>query len=90
MIEHDGVVFWIVGDQRDGADQAELVKLARTLTVTSSRILHPHPVTLHVLGESFMQVFEKPKGRELYYLVPRGAALSSNTGFIVPSDGLSY
>jgi len=90
MIEHDGVVFWIVGDQRDGADQAELVKLARTLTVTSSRILHPHPVTLHVLGESFMQVFEKPKGRELYYLVPRGAALSSNTGFIVPSDDLSY
>lgn len=90
MIEHDGVVFWIVGDQRDGANQAELVKLARTLTVTSSRILHPHPVTLHVLGESFMQVFEKPKGRELYYLVPRGAALSSNTGFIVPSDDLSY
>jgi hypothetical protein len=90
MIEHDGVVFWIVGDQRDGANEAELVKLARTLTVTSSRILHPYPVTLHVLGESFMQVFQKPKGRELYYLVPRGAALSSNTGFIVPSDDLSY
>jgi hypothetical protein len=90
MIERDGVVFWIVGDQRDGADQAELVKLARALTVTNSRILHPHPVTLHVLGESFMQVFEKPKGRELYYLVPRGAALSSNMGFIVPSDDLSY
>jgi len=90
MIERDGVVFWIVGDQRDGADEAELVKLANTLTVTSSRILHPHPVTLHVLGESFMQVFQKPKGRELYYLMPRGAALSSNTGFIVPSDDLSY
>ena len=90
MIERDGVVFWIVGDQRDGADEAELVKLASTLSVTSSRILHPHPVTLHVLGESFMQVFQRPQGRELYYLVPRGAALSSNTGFIVPSDDLSY
>jgi len=90
MIERDGVVFWIVGDQRDGADEAELVKLANTLTVTSSRILHPHPVTLHVLGESFMEVFQKPQGRELYYLMPRGAALSSNTGFIVPSDDLSY
>jgi hypothetical protein len=90
MIERDGVVFWIVGDQRDGADEAELVRLAGMLTVTSSRILHPYPVTLHVLGESFMQVFQKPQGRELYYLVPRGTALSSDTGIIVPSDDLSY
>jgi hypothetical protein len=90
MIERDGVVFWIVGDQRDGANEAELVKLAGMLTVTNSRILHSNPVTLHGLGESFMQVFQKPQGRELYYLVPRGAALSSDTGFILPSDNLSY
>lgn len=90
MIEQNGTVFWIVGDQRDGANEAELVKLARMLTVTNSRILHPNPVTLHLLGESFMQVFQRPQGRELYYLVPRGAALSSDTGFIVPSDNLSY
>lgn len=90
MIERDGIVFWIVGDQRDGANQDELVKLARMLTVTNSRILHPNPMTLHGLGESFMQIFEPQQGHELYYLVPRGASLSSDTGFIVPSDNPYY
>ena len=90
MIERDGIVFWIVGDQRDGANQDELVNLARMLTVTNDRILHPYPVTLHGLGESFMQVFQTPQGHELYYLVPRGASLSSDTGFIVPSDDPYY
>jgi hypothetical protein len=60
------------------------------LTVTNDRILHPYPVTLHGLGESFMQVFQPPQGHELYYLVPRGASLSSDTGFIVPSDDPYY
>lgn len=90
MIEKDGVVFWIVGDQRDGATEQELVNLARMLTVTNSRILHPYPVTLQGLGESFMQIFQKPQGREVYYLVPRGTSLTSDTGFIVPSDNLLY
>lgn len=89
MIERDGVVLWIVGDQRDGATQAELVKLARMLMVTNSRILHPYPLTLHGLGESFMQVLQTPRGHELLYLVPRGQALASDTGFIVPSDNMS-
>lgn len=90
MIEKDGVVFWIVGDQRDGATQEELVNLARMLTVTNSRILRPYPVTLQGLGESVMQIFQKPQGREVYYLVPRGASLTSDTGYIEPSDNLLY
>ncbi|MGE5335173.1 MAG: hypothetical protein ACM3N4_10770 [Nitrososphaerota archaeon] len=90
MFERDGIVYWIVGDQRDGANMDELVKLARMLTVTNSRILHPNPITLHALGESFMQVFQEPQGIELYRLVPRGAALTSDTGILVPSDDLPY
>lgn len=90
MIEKNGVVFWIVGDQRDGATQQELVKLARQLAVTNSRILRPNPITLHALGESFMQIFQATEGHELYYLVPRGATLTSDTGFIVSSDNISY
>jgi hypothetical protein len=90
MLEQDGIVFWIVGDQRDGANQEELVKLAGMLTGTNSRILHPNPLTLHGLGESFMQVFQKPEGRELLDLVPRGATLTSDTGIIVASDNYGY
>ncbi|HET8908284.1 MAG TPA: hypothetical protein VFN11_15110, partial [Ktedonobacterales bacterium] len=77
-------------DQRDGATQQELVKLARQLAVTNSRILRPNPITLHALGESFMQIFQETAGHELYYLVPRGATLTSDTGFIVSSDNISY
>lgn len=90
MIEHNGIVIWIVGDQRDGATKEELIKLARMLVETNNRILHPYPLTLHGLGESFMQVFQKPTGHELYYLVPRGATFTSDTGFVVPSDNSSY
>lgn len=90
MIERDGIVFWIVGDQRDGANQDELVNLARMLTVTNNRILHPYPVTLHGLSETFIQVFQPQQGHELYYLVPRGASLTSDTGSIVSSDDPYY
>ena len=90
MIEQNGVVFWIVGDQRDGANQEELIKLAQMLTVTNNRILHPYAITLHGLGESVMQVFQQPRGHELYYPVPKGAALTSGTGSIVQSSNISY
>ena len=90
MIEKNGVVFWIVGDQHDGANQEELVRLAQMLTVTTSHILHPYPITLHGLGENVMQVFQQPRGRELYYTVPKGAALTSGTGSIIQSSNISY
>ena len=90
MIEHNGVVFWIVGDQHDGADQEELVNLAQMLTATSNHILHPYPITLHGLGESVMQVFQQQRGHELYYPVPKGAALTSGTGSIIQSNNISY
>ncbi len=90
MIEQNGVVFWIVGDQRDGANQAELVRLAQMLSAAPNHILHPYPITLHGLGESVMQVFQQPHGHELYYLAPKGAALTSGTGSIVQSGNISY
>lgn len=90
MIEQNGVVFWIVGDQRDGANQAELVRLAQMLSGATNHILHPYPITLHGLGENVMRVFQQPRGHELYYLAPKGAALTSGTGSIVQSSNISY
>jgi hypothetical protein len=90
MIELNGVVFWIVGDQRDGANQAELVKFAQMLTVTNGHVLHPYAITLHGLGESVMQVFQQPHGHEVLYYAPKGAALTSGTGITIQSNNISY
>lgn len=90
MVERNGVVFWIVGDQRDGANQAELVKLAGMLTETDMRSLRPLPITLHGLGESVKQIFQKPRGREVLVLMPRGSALTTPVGITFQSNNISY
>jgi hypothetical protein len=37
IYEHDGVIFWIVGDQRDGIDSGELLDIANSLNVFNVR-----------------------------------------------------
>jgi hypothetical protein len=90
MIEENGIVIWIVGDQRDGANRETLAKLAEELSQTNNRILFPNLLTLHGLGESFLHIFQQPEGHEVYRLVPQGAAVASNTGIIVASDDIQY
>ena len=40
IYEHDGVIFWIVGDQRDGVGQSTLLKIANSLQPLSVRDIH--------------------------------------------------
>ena len=40
IYEHDGVVFWIVGDQRDGIDQNTLLAIANSLQSYNMRAIH--------------------------------------------------
>lgn len=41
IYEQNGIIFWIVGDQRDGIDQAQLLKIATSLQVFDvSRAMH--------------------------------------------------
>ncbi len=40
IYEHNGVIFWIVGDQRDGIDQKTLLQIANSLHPLDMRSLH--------------------------------------------------
>src|SRR5579859_7884 len=87
IFERDGVVFWIVGDQRDGADQAALVSLAQDLVATSYAQLDTRwPERLRLVDEALIQSFQEPIGREVYHLVPAGASLDSGSGVFTLSQ----
>jgi len=40
IYEHDGIIFWIVGDQRDGVDQKALFAVANSLQPFNMRAIH--------------------------------------------------
>ncbi|GAC1628297.1 MAG: hypothetical protein NVS4B7_17440 [Ktedonobacteraceae bacterium] len=41
IYQKDGIVFWIVGDQRDGMDKDALLKIAKSLKAFHLRDMHP-------------------------------------------------
>lgn len=87
IFERDGVVFWMVADQRDGIGQAELTKLAQVLTPTTYTVLQSQrPWGLREVGETMLQSLQSPHGREVYHLVPKGASRESNSGVLVASE----
>lgn len=86
IVEHDGVVFWIVGDQRDGAGQAALIQFARQLKPADKHLLQPRHMGVSLLGEAdktFDASFRTPEGKEVYYEVPAGVPVDSGVGAFV-------
>jgi len=80
ILERDGVVFWIIGDQRDGTNMTELVNLAQLLIPAKASELQAPRMSLHMLADSIVTTFEYPQGREVYQLVPHGVAMDSGAG----------
>lgn len=87
IFERNGVVFWIVGDQRDGTGLDTLVSLAQNLAATSySQLNSRWPERLRIVDEALIQSFQEPSGREVYHLVPSGASPDSASGVLVSSE----
>lgn len=81
ILERGGVVLWIVGDQRDGANASVLTSLAQNLTKTSySQLASRWPGRLRFVDEALIQSFQEPEGREVYDLVQAGASPQSGSG----------
>jgi hypothetical protein len=70
ILERDGVVFWIVGDQRDGLDESGLVQMAAQLQDVDLNTLQPRARAIRIVGESLLQSFQQPEGLELLQLEP--------------------
>lgn len=87
IFERGGVVYWIVGDQRDGMKQAELARIANLLKPVDSRKLQPDKLTLRLAGTSLTYSFSDPIGHEVYAEVAAGDAPRTGAAAFVSSKG---
>ena len=87
IFERDGVVFWIVGDQRDNMQQDQLLHIASLLKPVDSRVLQPDKLTLRLAGNSLAYTFSDPIGHEVYALVTSDTAPGTGEAAYVSSRG---
>ncbi len=86
IFEIGSVIYWIVGDQRDGMDQDELVRLAGQLQPVQPESLQLSRVALSMAGNSLTDILDGPdQGYELYEVVPLGSAPGAGTSWFVTS-----
>jgi hypothetical protein len=87
IFERNNVVFWIVGDQRDGTSANALVSLAENLVATSySQLDSQWSQRLRMVDQALIQSFQGPLGKELYYLVPAGDSVKSGASVFMSSE----
>jgi hypothetical protein len=72
IFERDGLVFWLVGDQRAGVTEDELVKVARQLQSVSLSTLQPSRLSVDSIGREFIAMLRLPASDEIYELVSAG------------------
>ena len=83
IFERDGLIFWIVADQRDGTAQDQLIAIAGQLRSISLKALAPNRLTLRLIGQDLQGALQSPINDELYYLVLAGSSLESGEGEFV-------
>lgn len=80
VFEENGVVFWVVGDQRDGMGQAELVRLMGLMQPVSPGTLEQSDFGVRFIGHSLAVSFEDPVGTDVIKVIPAGESADSGTG----------
>jgi hypothetical protein len=85
ILERNGVILWIVGDQRDGMDQNALVHVAEMLQDVKPAALQPSRLVLLLAGESLTESFQEPPGHEVLWIIPIGASYEAGSGALVAS-----
>jgi hypothetical protein len=88
MLDRDGTIFWLVGNQRDGIGPEELVEIANHLALASGP-LHVAK-NLHQMGREMTVAMRDPVQGELYSLVPRGASSESGIASFVQMRGQAH
>ncbi len=88
IFERQGVIFWIVGDQRDGLGQAQLVQIASQMNPTSmNTLVQSNLLSVRLVGAQLSSSLRDPIGynTELLTLIPRGASPDTAAGEFVTS-----
>ena len=85
-MEKDGVIFWIVGDPRDGLTEAQLLEAAGKLTPATRRDLLSSQLTVGSVGRELRTLFRAPVGGELYALVAHGDTANTDLDLVLPAS----
>jgi hypothetical protein len=86
IFERNGVIFWIVGDQRDGLGEAQLVQVASQLVpATMTALMQSNLLSVRLIGAQLSASLRDPIGynTELYTLIPRGVSPDTAAGEFV-------
>lgn len=74
IVQKGGLILWIVGDQRDGLGQDQLVQIASDLSPINQRAPQFGWLKRYGMAGIPRQPFRDPPSGEVYRLVPRGAS----------------
>jgi hypothetical protein len=70
IVEQDGLIFWIVADQRDGLTASGLVAAAQQLTSIPLASLLPAHLGLRTVNGDLRDALSNPTGDDVFALVP--------------------
>ncbi|HEX8995855.1 MAG TPA: hypothetical protein VF812_07480 [Ktedonobacterales bacterium] len=86
IFERDNVIFWIVGDQRDGLGEAQLVQIASQMQpVTMKSLVQSDLLSVRLVGAQLSASLRDPIGYndELLKLISRSTSPDTATGEFV-------
>ena len=86
IFERDGVIFWIVGDQRDGLGEAQLVQVASQMAPTTmSALVQSNLLSVRLIGAQLSASMRDPIGynTELLKVIPRSDSPQDAAGEFV-------
>jgi hypothetical protein len=89
IFEHNGIIFWVVGDPRSGMDQSHLIEMASRLTPAASLLRTMRGTSVQMMGSQLTGWLRNPSSGELYALVPAGTASQSSLDSLVLLRGRS-
>jgi hypothetical protein len=74
IFERDGLIFWIVADQRDGMGQDQLVDAAGHLATVPLNSLIPQHPSLRLIAQELQGALQAPMDDDVLALIPRGSS----------------
>jgi hypothetical protein len=74
IFERDGLIFWIVADQRDGMGQQQLVAAAEHLTLVPLHTLLPQHPSLRMIGLELQGALQDSSDNDVLALIPAGSS----------------
>lgn len=89
IFERDGVIFWMVGDQRDGLDEAQMVQFASQLAPTTmTALMQTDLLSVRLIGAQLSAGLRDPIGynTEVLSMIPRTNSPDTAVGEFVSAS----